>query len=108
MTHGAGSEQSPKPASDAFVKAKLVDWSQRRYALGCYSSPSLGEAALHIAVVMGLTMRFAERSLSALSFLGLAVKHAASANAASGALVGDREALCSPVDHTIFFAGCVA
>lgn len=43
ITHGAGSEQVPQPASDAFVKAKVVDWSQRRYALGCYSSPSLGE-----------------------------------------------------------------
>jgi hypothetical protein len=41
--YGAGSEQVPQPASDAFVKAKVVDWSQRRYALGCYSSPSLGE-----------------------------------------------------------------
>ena len=43
IMHGAGSEQVPQPASDAFVKAKVVDWSQRRYALGCYSSPSLGE-----------------------------------------------------------------
>lgn len=58
-----GTEQTPKPASDAFVKAKVVDWSQRRYALGCYSSPSMG------------------------------------------ALVGDREALGAPVQHTIFFAG---
>ena len=43
IMHGVGSEHSPQPATDAFVKAKVVDWSQRRYALGCYSSPSLGE-----------------------------------------------------------------
>ncbi len=37
----------PTPASDVFVKAKVVDWSQRKYARGCYSHPSLGAPAAH-------------------------------------------------------------
>lgn len=35
------------PASHVFVKAKVVDWSRRKYARGCYSHPTLGAPAAH-------------------------------------------------------------
>lgn len=38
----AGTEATSSPASDVFVKAKVVDWSTRKFARGCYSHPSLG------------------------------------------------------------------
>jgi hypothetical protein len=37
-----GTEGDSKPATDRFVRAKVVDWSQNQYVRGCYAHPSLG------------------------------------------------------------------
>ncbi|KAF6238025.1 amine oxidase [Scenedesmus sp. NREL 46B-D3] len=37
-----GSAQEPKPASSAYIKAHVFDWSQEQWVGGAYSFPSFG------------------------------------------------------------------
>ncbi|KAK9802009.1 hypothetical protein WJX73_010413 [Symbiochloris irregularis] len=37
-----GRHQHHRPATDAFVRAHVADWSKEEYVRGCYSHPSLG------------------------------------------------------------------